>query len=386
VQVKYYRGDWAAASTYPAGDVVNYGGASYISLKGSFAAPNKGKSPDANPAWWSILAQGAQGPTGPAGATGAMGPTGPAGATGAAGATGPTGPRGPAGFGEVMSSDAPPQDLGVYLKTDTGGGSYSGVRVYNRDAEAILVLQGTGATEAQQYQIAPWDVLENDYHTTDCTGAPWLVTQGPSGAVAPTDLNGQAPIVPVFAFDWVSDTSDTDFATVRFAFGEVDGNSEATGNLVSFGAVINTVDNTGGDAPITVTGAYAAGSIKGHWTAAAYTPGDQPTPPAWHTDGCTDLSAHGTAPTEPTAPEEVFDAQGNPVGWIYNGTLYATEAEANDVYVPAENQYLLARAQYDAYAANNIVNPGMQRWVGSFKMKTTTITQPIQGPLQLSYQ
>ena len=103
-----FQGGWLVGTGYSLGDVVGYGGSSYVALTG-----NVGRQPDVSPVYWGLLAQagsvgpagatgpmGLQGPTGFPGLTGAAGPAGPAGAVGAtgpAGAIGPAGPVGPAG-------------------------------------------------------------------------------------------------------------------------------------------------------------------------------------------------------------------------------------------------------------------------------------------------
>jgi hypothetical protein len=98
-----WLGPWDATSSYRIGDVVAYGGSSYLGLVGG----NTNHLPS-DAAFWGLLAeQGATGPTGPTGApgpadgpagpTGPTGPPGPAGSPGATGATGTTGPTGAAG-------------------------------------------------------------------------------------------------------------------------------------------------------------------------------------------------------------------------------------------------------------------------------------------------
>jgi len=67
-----FRGAWQTSANYVAGDAVSYGGGSYIAL---IASVNR--QPDANPVYWSVLAQ--------------------AGVAGVAGAQGPQGLQGPAG-------------------------------------------------------------------------------------------------------------------------------------------------------------------------------------------------------------------------------------------------------------------------------------------------
>jgi hypothetical protein len=93
-----FAGSYASATSYAVGDVVSYGGSSYVSL----VASNHGQTPGVSPAYWMMLAaQGTTGAAGPAGATGSVGPQGaqgPAGATGAQGPAGPTGATGAPGM------------------------------------------------------------------------------------------------------------------------------------------------------------------------------------------------------------------------------------------------------------------------------------------------
>jgi hypothetical protein len=110
-----YQGAYSSTTNYALGDVVVWGGSSYVSL----VASNHGQTPGVNPGVWGILtaqgpagATGGAGPMGATGASGALGPVGPpgeqgnagaqgvagqAGAQGIPGATGATGVQGPAG-------------------------------------------------------------------------------------------------------------------------------------------------------------------------------------------------------------------------------------------------------------------------------------------------
>jgi hypothetical protein len=86
-----FKGAWSSTTVYSAKDIVFYNGSSWFSLLGQ----NQNKAPDANPTYWTMLAQ--KGDTGATGATGTTGPQGPKGDTGAQGLTGPTGAAGPQG-------------------------------------------------------------------------------------------------------------------------------------------------------------------------------------------------------------------------------------------------------------------------------------------------
>ena len=63
-----FNGSWSNTTTYVTGDMVSFGGSSYISLVNA----NIGNQPNVSPASWGVLAQ--QGATGAAGAAGATGP------------------------------------------------------------------------------------------------------------------------------------------------------------------------------------------------------------------------------------------------------------------------------------------------------------------------
>jgi len=92
-----YRGAYSSVGNYALGDVVIFGGASWVSL----LAENVGETPGVSPAFWGVLtSQGTQGAAGPMGLTGSTGPAGPqgfVGAAGPAGVAGPIGIQGPAG-------------------------------------------------------------------------------------------------------------------------------------------------------------------------------------------------------------------------------------------------------------------------------------------------
>jgi len=134
-----YASDYAAATTYTAGQVVfcstacSVDGSSYISLGDA----NQGSDPPTSPAKWALIAQagatgaqgpiGATGPQGPAGANGATGPAGATGATGATGAAGPqgsigaTGPQGPAGATGAAGPAGPAGTTGPQGSTGATG-------------------------------------------------------------------------------------------------------------------------------------------------------------------------------------------------------------------------------------------------------------------------
>jgi collagen triple helix repeat protein len=98
-----WRDAWDNATAYVVGDMVQFGGSSYIAV-----ADNTGQQPDITPADWNLVAQagatGPQGPTGPDGATGPQGLTGLEGPSGPSGPSGPEGPSGPQGLSGTSGS------------------------------------------------------------------------------------------------------------------------------------------------------------------------------------------------------------------------------------------------------------------------------------------
>ena len=94
-----YRGAYSSTVNYANGDVIEFGGSTYISQ----TAGNHGNTPGISTAWGLLASGGVAGFTGPAGATGATGQQGPAGfgvqgITGFTGSTGATGATGSAGL------------------------------------------------------------------------------------------------------------------------------------------------------------------------------------------------------------------------------------------------------------------------------------------------
>lgn len=143
-------GPYVSATSYGVGDVVSYGGSSYVSM----VAANHGQTPGQSPDTWMLLAQ--QGATGAAGATGQTGATGPQGPTGATGATGQQGPAGPTGatgapgmnFRGAWSSaihyavnDAVTFDGSTYLALAAGSNQEP-----DTDAQAWSVVAQAGST------------------------------------------------------------------------------------------------------------------------------------------------------------------------------------------------------------------------------------------------
>ena len=99
VGIRAFCGQWVGGVVYEKGCVVDYRGASYISL-----GENRDQSPSTSSHEWVPLesagpigAEGAPGAPGIMGPTGARGPSGPKGTAGASGLQGRQGPVGPAG-------------------------------------------------------------------------------------------------------------------------------------------------------------------------------------------------------------------------------------------------------------------------------------------------
>lgn len=90
-----YKGTYNSTTNYSNGDVVQFGGSTYISQ----TAANHGNTPGQASAWGLLASAGSPGVTGPAGTTGATGQQGPPGygVQGTTGATGVTGATGAAG-------------------------------------------------------------------------------------------------------------------------------------------------------------------------------------------------------------------------------------------------------------------------------------------------
>ena len=91
-----FIGSYSSITSYNVGDVVSYGGSTFVSQ----VASNHGQTPGLSPgSWMQLAAQGS---------TGAAGPAGPPGATGTQGATGPAGPAGPQGASGATGASGPP--------------------------------------------------------------------------------------------------------------------------------------------------------------------------------------------------------------------------------------------------------------------------------------
>ena len=184
-----FQGGWVVGVGYALGDVVGYGGSSYVALMG-----NIGRQPDVSPVYWALLAQagaagpagttgpqGLQGPTGFAGPAGAAGPVGPAGATGATGPAGATGAAGPVGAAGPTGAAgiAGLAYKGVYA-AGVNYGLNDGV-VYQGSSYISLVAGNVGNTPG--LNPGQWGVLAQ---------AGGVGVAGPAGATGPGGPAGAA--------------------------------------------------------------------------------------------------------------------------------------------------------------------------------------------------
>lgn len=202
-----YVGDWSNTVKYSVGQVVQFNGALYYSLKSTRAAPNLNLIPSNNPTWWAPVgtigntilsgvgnptspslgqvgdfyintqtntifgpktaiapywpasgislvgssgetgSQGPVGATGPQGATGAKGPAGPAGAqgpTGARGAQGPAGPKGDTGE-RGPTGPIPPPAQTLNVDCDNNGSVQATIDSIVAGTAATINVSGTCA-------------------------------------------------------------------------------------------------------------------------------------------------------------------------------------------------------------------------------------------------
>ncbi len=194
-----YQGPYDVGRSYAVGDVVQWGGSSWVSL----VAGNLGSVPGNSGLMWGMLATaGAQGPTGAAGPQGpqglsVQGPAGPAGPQGVAGATGATGSQGPQG--ESVQGPAGPQGpAGIAGPAGSPGLVYQGAYSSegNYSLGDVVVFQGssyvslTGFNVGQTPGLSPayWGVLTSQ-GPAGATGA-----QGAAGPMGPQGLLG--PVGP----------------------------------------------------------------------------------------------------------------------------------------------------------------------------------------------
>lgn len=166
-QTLTYQGTYTAATNYALGDIVQYGGSSFISL----SATNHGSTPGLVAAAWGLLAAAQTGPpgvTGPSGPSGTVGPPGPTGPLGLQGLAGPLGPAGPQGSPGLVYR-------GRYAST------------LNYALGDIVLWQGVTYTSLS---------ASNQGNAPDLVPAQWglLASQGPTGAIgAQGDIGPAGP-------------------------------------------------------------------------------------------------------------------------------------------------------------------------------------------------
>ncbi len=171
-QTLTYQGSYSPAANYAFGDIVQYGGSSFVSLQ----AANHGNTPGLVAFAWGLLAaaqtgpQGATGPAGPIGSTGSQGPMGPAGLPGIAGSPGPVGPQGAPGL--------------VYRGPYTASTNYALGDVVLWQGVSYTSLTSTNRGNAPDLVPAQWGILA----AQGPAGPPG--SQGPTGPPGQQGLQG----------------------------------------------------------------------------------------------------------------------------------------------------------------------------------------------------
>jgi hypothetical protein len=193
-----FAGGWLIGSAYSTGEVVGYGGSSYVAL-----ITNTGRQPDLSPVYWAVLAQA--GGVGPAGATGAQGLQGPTGFAGPAGATGGAGPSGVTGSTGLVGEVGPVGPAGVAGPVGAAGiaglsyrGAYaSGVNYGLNDGVTYLgstyiSLAGSNAGNVPGGSPSFWSLLaaQGGVGAAGSAGA-----TGPAGSAGSTGAAGVAGAV-----------------------------------------------------------------------------------------------------------------------------------------------------------------------------------------------
>ena len=188
-----YQGTYSATTNYASGDVVVWGGASYVSLLNA----NHGSTPDGSPAAWGPLTQ--QGPSGPQGLQGVVGAAGPQGPPGSVGPPGERGPQGEQGIpgqagAQGLTGAGGPQGLSGPAGPQGGPGPaglrwmgpYDAITNY---ALADAVLYGGAAYVST--------VSSNHGNTPDGSPSAWslLAAAGAPGPAGPAGVDGpQGPV------------------------------------------------------------------------------------------------------------------------------------------------------------------------------------------------
>jgi collagen type VII alpha len=184
-----YLGTYAAGETYGVGNVVQWGGSSWVSL----LAGNVGSAPGTSGLTWGMLATagsqgpaGALGPQGPMGLSvqGATGSQGQQGVSGPAGATGAVGPQG--AMGESVQGPVGSQGpTGVAGPAGSPGLVYQGA--YSSEGNYLLgdvvVFQGSSYVSLTGFNVG---------QTPGVSPAYWgvLTAQGPAGATGVQGVGG----------------------------------------------------------------------------------------------------------------------------------------------------------------------------------------------------
>jgi hypothetical protein len=173
-----FIGVYDPAVSYAVGNVVQYGGSSWVSL----VAGNVGSTPGASGLMWGMLATaGEQGPAGTVGPQGPMGlslpgPAGPVGPQGIAGATGAVGPQGTQGE-SVQGATGLQGPPGVAGPAGSPGLVYQGVYSSsgNYSLGDVVVFQGSSYVSLTGFNVG---------QTPGVSPAYWgvLTAQGPAGA------------------------------------------------------------------------------------------------------------------------------------------------------------------------------------------------------------
>jgi collagen type VII alpha len=181
-----FAGVYDAATSYAVGDVVQWGGSSWVSL----LAGNVGSLPGTSGLTWGMLAAaGSQGPAGSVGPAGPMGLSmqGAAGQAGPQGVAGPAGAQGPQGQqGQSVQGPTGPQGaVGAAGPAGTPGLVYQGAysSAGNYALGDVVVFEGSSYVSLTGFNVG---------QTPGLSAAYWgiLTTQGPAGSTGATGVAG----------------------------------------------------------------------------------------------------------------------------------------------------------------------------------------------------
>lgn len=185
-----YQGVYSSSTNYALGDVVVWGGASYVSL----VSGNHGQTPGQSPGAWGVLT--AQGPVGPMGVTGATGVTGSTGALGPVGPPGEKGDQGSQGVAGQAGAQGIPGATGATGAMGPVGatGPAGPVGLSFQGAYSSSTSYGIG--DGVFWQGAGWVSLVSNNHgnTPDQSPSDWAMfaAAGATGAVGATGPAGAA--------------------------------------------------------------------------------------------------------------------------------------------------------------------------------------------------